>query len=147
MKNRNPKLAGILSVIPGVGQFYNKRYIKGSIFIIFFISFISVFYQFMNIGFWGLFTLGTVPKLDDSRVLLAQGIISLILIAFAITLYVVNIIDAYRNAEQYNRGHEIKDSKGRMVATWDKTFPYLLISPGIFLLIFVVVFPFYLCVF
>ncbi|PTK11337.1 sugar ABC transporter permease [Mammaliicoccus sciuri] len=141
MKMRNPKLAAMLSIIPGIGQFYNKRYIKGSIFIIFFISFISVFYQFMNIGFWGLFTLGTVPKLDDSRVLLAQGIISLLLIAFAITLYVVNIIDAYRNADQYNKGFEIKDRKGRMTATWDKTFPYLLISPGIFLLIFVVVFP------
>ncbi|MEB8374641.1 ABC transporter permease subunit [Mammaliicoccus sciuri] len=141
MKMRNPKLAAILSIIPGIGQFYNKRYIKGSIFIVFFISFISVFYQFMNIGFWGLFTLGTVPKLDDSRVLLAQGIISLLLIAFAITLYVVNIIDAYRNADQYNKGFEIKDRKGRMTATWDKTFPYLLISPSIFLLIFVVVFP------
>lgn len=138
---RNPKLAAMLSIIPGIGQFYNKRYIKGSIFIVFFISFISVFYQFMNIGFWGLFTLGTVPKLDDSRVLLAQGIISLLLIAFAITLYVVNIIDAYRNADQYNKGFEIKDRKGRMTATWDRTFPYLLISPGIFLLIFVVVFP------
>lgn len=138
---RNPKLAAMLSIIPGIGQFYNKRYLKGSIFIVFFISFISVFYQFMNIGFWGLFTLGTVPKLDDSRVLLAQGIISLLLIAFAITLYVVNIIDAYRNADQYNKGFEIKDRKGRMTATWDKTFPYLLISPGIFLLIFVVVFP------
>lgn len=138
---RNPKLAAILSIIPGIGQFYNKRYIKGSIFIVFFISFISVFYQFMNIGFWGLFTLGTVPKLDDSRVLLAQGIISLLLIVFAITLYVVNIIDAYRNADQYNKGFEIKDRKGRMTATWDKTFPYLLISPGVFLLIFVVVFP------
>ncbi|MCD8778991.1 ABC transporter permease subunit [Mammaliicoccus sciuri] len=141
MKMRNPKLAAVLSIIPGIGQFYNKRYIKGSIFIVFFISFISVFYQFMNIGFWGLFTLGTVPKLDDSRVLLAQGIISLLLIAFAITLYIVNIIDAYRNADQYNKGFEIKDRKGRMTATWDKTFPYLLISPGIFLLIFVVVFP------
>nr|WP_275583052.1 sugar ABC transporter permease [Mammaliicoccus sp. H-M34] len=138
---RNPKLAAILSIIPGIGQFYNKRYIKGSIFIVFFISFMSVFYQFMNIGFWGLFTLGTVPKLDDSRVLLAQGIISLLLIAFATTLYVVNLIDAYRNADQYNKGFEIKNSKGRMTATWDKTFPYLLISPGIFLLIFVVVFP------
>ncbi|MDT3995187.1 sugar ABC transporter permease [Mammaliicoccus sp. H-M34] len=141
MKMRNPKLAAILSIIPGIGQFYNKRYIKGSIFIVFFISFMSVFYQFMNIGFWGLFTLGTVPKLDDSRVLLAQGIISLLLIAFATTLYVVNLIDAYRNADQYNKGFEIKNSKGRMTATWDKTFPYLLISPGIFLLIFVVVFP------
>ncbi|MBH4890269.1 hypothetical protein I6D99_12180, partial [Staphylococcus aureus] len=140
MTKRNPKLAALLSVIPGLGQFYNKRPIKGTIFFIFFISFISVFYSFLNIGFWGLFTLGTVPKLDDSRVLLAQGIISILLVAFAIMLYVINILDAYRNAERFNRNEEIKDPKARMVATWDKTFPYLLISPGTFLLIFVVVF-------
>ena len=141
MTKRNPKLAALLSVIPGLGQFYNKRPIKGTIFFIFFISFISVFYSFLNIGFWGLFTLGTVPKLDDSRVLLAQGIISILLVAFAIMLYIINILDAYRNAERFNRNEEIKDPKARMVATWDKTFPYLLISPGTFLLIFVVVFP------
>ncbi len=62
MTKRNPKLAALLSVIPGLGQFYNKRPIKGTIFFIFFISFISVFYSFLNIGFWGLFTLGTVPE-------------------------------------------------------------------------------------
>ena len=48
MTKRNPKLAALLSVIPGLGQFYNKRPIKGTIFFIFFISFISVFYSFLN---------------------------------------------------------------------------------------------------
>lgn len=28
MTKRNPKLAALLSVIPGLGQFYNKRPIK-----------------------------------------------------------------------------------------------------------------------
>lgn len=51
MTKHNPKLAALLSVIPGLGQFYNKRPIKGTIFFIFFISFISVFYSFLNIGF------------------------------------------------------------------------------------------------
>ena len=58
-----------------------------------------------------MFTLGTVPKLDDSRVLLAQGIISILLVAFAIMLYVINILDAYRNAERFNRNEEIKDRR------------------------------------
>ena len=138
MTKRNPKLAALLSVIPGLGQFYNKDPLKGRYFYLF-ISFISVFYSFLNIGFGC--SHGTVPKLDDSRVLLAQGIISILLVAFAIMLYVINILDAYRNAERFNRNEEIKDPKARMVATWDKTFPYLLISPGTFLLIFVVVFP------
>lgn len=141
MNQRNAKLAAMLSIIPGLGQCYNRQFVKGICCTIFFISFISVFYQFFNIGFWGLFTLGTVPKLDDSRVLLAQGIISVLLIAFALTLYIVNIIDAYRTAERFNRGEEIKDPKARRIAAWDKTFPYLLISPGMFLLVFIVVFP------
>lgn len=141
MNQRNAKLAAMLSIIPGLGQCYNRQFVKGICCTIFFISFISVFYQFFNIGFWGLFTLGTVPKLDDSRVLLAQGIISVLLIALALTLYIVNIIDAYRTAERFNRGEEIKDPKARRIAAWDKTFPYLLISPGMFLLVFIVVFP------
>lgn len=35
MTKRNPKLAALLSVIPGLGQFYNKRPIKGTIFLSF----------------------------------------------------------------------------------------------------------------
>ena len=93
-----------------------------------FLSFSSALFLYFiafKYWFWGLFTLGTVPKLDDSRVLLAQGIISILLVAFAIMLYVINILDAYRNAERFNRNEEIKDPKARMVATWDKTFPIL----------------------
>ncbi len=125
MTKRNPKLAALLSVIPGLGQFYNKRPIKGTIFFIFFISFISVFYSFLNIGFWGLFTLGTVPKLDDSRVLLAQGIISILLVAFAIMLYVINILDAYRNAERFNRNEEIEGSEGTYGCNMGQDVPIL----------------------
>ena len=72
-----------------------------------------------------MFTLGTVPKLDDSRVLLAQGIISILLVAFAIMLYVINILDAYRNAERFNRNEEIKDPKARMVCNMGQDVPIL----------------------
>ncbi len=42
MTKRNPKLAALLSVIPGLGQFYNKRRIKGTIFL----SFSSVLFLY-----------------------------------------------------------------------------------------------------
>lgn len=132
MNQRNAKLAAMLSIIPGLGQCYNRQFVKGICCTIFSSALFLCSISFFNIGFWGLFTLGTVPKLDDSRVLLAQGIISVLLIAFALTLYIVNIIDAYRTAERFNRGEEIKDPKARRIAAWDKTFPYLLISPGCF---------------
>ncbi|WP_117168128.1 sugar ABC transporter permease [Paraliobacillus sediminis] len=135
------KLATILSFLPGLGQLYNRRYIKGSIFLVITFSFFMVFYDILNVGYWGLFTLGEIPTVDDSRVLLSQGIIALIVTSFAITFYVINIIDARRDAKKIQSGLEITSLKAAFVNAWDASFPYLLTGPGLFLLIFVVIFP------
>ncbi|PAE14504.1 hypothetical protein CHH91_19115, partial [Virgibacillus sp. 7505] len=55
----HPKRALCLSIIPGLGQLYNRRYGKGSVFFILFAAFIIVFYDILNIGYWGILTLGT----------------------------------------------------------------------------------------
>ncbi len=52
-------------------------------------------------------------------------------------LYIINILDAYRNAERFNRNEEIKDAEGTYGCNMGQDPPYLLISPGTFLLIFV----------
>lgn len=137
---KNPKLAAALSILPGLGQLYNKRYIKAGVLFILFISFFAVFYNFLNIGFWGLFTLGEIPRVDDSRILLAQGIISLLVIVIAIVFYTANIIDAYKDAKLINSG-DFRTLMQRFRDSWDKSFPYLIVGPGLFLLIFLVVFP------
>jgi len=137
---KNPKLAAALSILPGLGQLYNKRYIKAGVLFILFISFFVVFYNFLNIGFWGLFTLGEIPRVDDSRILLAQGIISLLVIVIAIVFYTANIIDAYKDAKLINSG-DFRTLMQRFRDSWDKSFPYLIVGPGLFLLIFLVVFP------
>ena len=137
---KNPKLAAALSILPGLGQLYNKRYIKAGVLFILFISFFAVFYNFLNIGFWGLFTLGEIPRVDDSRILLAQGIISLLVAVIAVLFYTVNIIDAYRDAKLINSG-DFRTLMQRFRDAWDKSFPYLIVGPGLFLLIFLVVFP------
>lgn len=146
-QRNNPKIAALLSVIPGFGQMYNRRFLKGTIFFLLFITFITSFYQFLNIGYWGLFTLGEIPKLDDSRVLLAQGIISLIITTFALTFYILNLKDAYKDALTIQKGYTPKSLKESFKDGWDKGFPYILVGPGLFLLIFVVVFPLLFMVF
>src|SRR5699024_2622857 len=133
-------LAAALSILPGLGQLYNKRYIKSGVLFILFISFVSVFYNFLNIGLWGLFTLGEIPRVDDSRILLAQGIISLLVIGIALTFYAVNIIDAYRDAILINSG-DFRTLMQRFRDSWDKSFPYVIVAPGLVLLLFLVVFP------
>lgn len=139
--NHQPKLALLLSVIPGLGQIYNRRYIKGSIFMILSIAYLFVFFDMLNIGYWGLFTLGEIPGVDDSRVLLSQGIIALILTAFALVFYIANLLDAKRDAVKILDGREKPSFKTAILNVWDTAFPYLLTGPGLVLLVFVVIFP------
>ena len=138
--SKKPGLAAALSILPGLGQLYNKRYIKSGVLFILFISFVTVFYNFLNIGLWGLFTLGEIPRLDDSRILLAQGIISLLIIGIALTFYIVNIIDAYKDAILINSG-DFRTLMQRFKDSWDRSFPYVIVAPGLVLLLFLVVFP------
>ncbi|BAB06644.1 sugar ABC transporter permease [Halalkalibacterium halodurans] len=137
----NPKLALLLSIIPGLGQLYNKRYLKGSVFFILFAAFIIVFHDFLNIGYWGIMTLGTLERVDDSRMLLAQGIMALILTVFAVGFYLLNLRDAYKDAKRIQQGWRIPPLRESFQQAWDKGFPYMLIGPGLIFLIFTVVFP------
>ncbi|ADU32031.1 sugar ABC transporter permease [Evansella cellulosilytica] len=146
-QNHSPNIATILSFIPGFGQMYNRRFIKGSIIFVLFLAFLIVFHDFLNIGYWGLFTLGEIPGVDDSRVLLSQGIIALIITAFALTFYVANIVDARKDAQKIKDGWEITSMGEAFRNAWDKGFPYLLVGPGLFLLVFVVIFPLLFMVF
>jgi len=141
-KTHNPKTAMILSILfAGLGQLYNKRYIKGIIFIVFEIAFFVSFSSFINLGLWGIRTLGTIPGVDHSIYLLVYGILSIILIAFAIAFYVFNVIDAKKQASLIAKGEEIPKMMEGFRASYDKSFPYLLTGPGLFLLIFTVIFP------
>ena len=81
------KLALLLSIIPGLGQFYNKQWVKGLIFLLTGGAFFVVFGDMLNMGFWGLFTLGTQVPRDNSVFLLAEGIIAVIVTCFGLAIY------------------------------------------------------------
>ncbi|HET7628916.1 MAG TPA: ABC transporter permease subunit [Bacillales bacterium] len=135
-------LALILSLIfSGLGQLYNRRYIKGTVFILLEAAFFITFGKFINLGLWGIRTLGTIPGVDNSIFLLVYGILSLILLALAITVYVFNVLDAYRQAKWIQQGWHVPGMKESITSGYDKSFPYLMTFPGLFLLIFVVIFP------
>ncbi|HHU19888.1 MAG TPA: sugar ABC transporter permease [Bacilli bacterium] len=140
--SHSPKTAMILSIIfAGLGQLYNKRYVKGILFIIFEIAFIVCFGSFISTGLWGITTLGTIPGTDHSIFLLVYGIISIILIVFAIAFYVFNIFDARKQAKVIAEGHQLPKMMEAFRSSYDKSFPYLLTGPGLILLTFTVVFP------
>ncbi|WP_391209420.1 carbohydrate ABC transporter permease [Psychrobacillus sp. L4] len=138
---KHKRNAGLLSIIPGFGQFYNKQYVKGIILFVLIAAFFSSFSQTLNWGFWGLITLGTIPQLDHSIFLLIDGIIALLVGLIGLGIYAFNIYDAYINGKKRDEGFSLNSVKEQYHNLLDNGFPYLMISPGFLLLIFVVIFP------
>lgn len=135
------KTALLLSVIPGFGQFYNKQWIKGLFFLLLAVSFFAVFGDLLNMGFWGLFTLGTEVPRDNSIFLLAEGIIAVIVTIFGLAFYYINLRDAYKNGvlrDNNQRLHSLKEEYRNLI---EQGYPYVISGPSLFILIFAVIFP------
>lgn len=133
--------AALLSIIPGLGQFFNKQFVKGGLFLFFFIMYLIVFKDIFNMGIWGLVTLGTEVPRDNSIFLLAEGLVALIVIAFGLLFYYLNIRDAHLNGEKIGMGYKpngIRESYQTLLA---EGYPYLISSPAFLLLVFSVIFP------
>ncbi|WP_369902841.1 carbohydrate ABC transporter permease [Bacillus manliponensis] len=138
---KHRKTAAAFSVIPGMGQLYNKQYVKGILFLLLTGAFVVAFKDLLNIGLWGIVTLGTEVPRDHSIFLLVKGILALIVIAFGLGVYSFNIYDAYQNGKKRDIGKPLHSVKEQYHHLLDQGFPYLMVSPGFLLLIFVVVFP------
>lgn len=141
-KKLNPTVAMVLSILlAGLGQIYNKRYVKGISFILLEIAFIITTFDFLHLGLWGITTLGTIPGVDHSIFLLVYGIVAILILVFAITFYVFNVIDARKQAMKLNTGWEPPTFSQALRNGYDKAFPYIMTAPGLILLVFTVVFP------
>ncbi|WP_417897340.1 ABC transporter permease subunit [Bacillus haimaensis] len=147
MRKHNPTLAMILSILfAGLGQLYNRRYAKGIAFIIIEASFLITFWNFLSWGYWGIFTLGEIPKVDHSIFLLIQGLISIILTVFAAALYYLNVMDARNNAIDIKNGKEKPSVREGLKNFYDTGFPYFMVIPGLIMLVFIVVLPLFFMV-
>lgn len=132
-QNHSSKKAMLLSIIPGLGQWYNQRRIKGSAIFILFLSFTLLMFDYIATGFQGLITLGTIPREHDSRVLLIEGLIALIFTVFYIVFYIAQLNDAKNEAKRIQRGEQPSSVMKRFRQSWDTAFPYVLIGPGFFI--------------
>ncbi|MCL6586467.1 MAG: ABC transporter permease subunit [Anoxybacillus sp.] len=140
-RSSHRKIALCLSIVPGLGQLYNRQYVKGAFFLILAISYYIVFADLLDIGLWGIVTLGEVIGRDHSIFLLVEGILAVIILVFGLGVYAFNLYDAYKNGQQRDLGLNISSLREQYHVLIDSGFPYLMISPGFILLVFVVVFP------
>lgn len=139
---QNPKKAMWLSLIPGLGQIYNKQKTKGYIFLAVTVLFLA---YFLGIGVGELaklVTLGTVRGQDNSLFILIRGAFHLIITIVYFLFYALNIKDAGTVAKRINNGITVpKTGKEMVQAIYENGFPYLLIIPSYIAMTFAIIFP------
>ncbi len=138
---RHAWCALLCALLPGVGQFYNRQWLKGVTFLVLLASFLGVFHDFLRVGLWGLYTLGEEVPRDNSIFLLAEGILSLLVVGFGLTVYYFSLRDAWVNGKRRDEGLTLNSVRKQYQLLLSDGFPYLMIAPGFILLVFLVVFP------
>ena len=143
-KKQNPTLAMLLSLIPGLGQIYNKQLIKGFTFL----GITGLFvYELVSFGFGALtdfITLGDTPgvKGDNSLFLMIIGTLQIIITIVFLIFLIFNMMDAKRIANFWNEGFKVnqtfEEHKDNIL---DNGFPYLLIIPAYIFMTFAIIFP------
>lgn len=132
-----------LSLIPGLGQLYNKQIFKALIFFAVLVIFIIEMVVYGAGAMEGLITLGTTPREDHSLFLLIEGALQiLVLIVFAL-IYFINIYDARRVAQlraldANNVNYTVKSILNN---AYNNGFAYLLTVPAYIVMLFAILFP------
>ncbi|WP_010094259.1 carbohydrate ABC transporter permease [Ornithinibacillus scapharcae] len=136
------KKATLLSIIPGLGQIYNKQIFKGIIFLLIFALFIIEMINFGAGALVGLVTLGSTPGLDHSLFILIEGSLQLLILLLFILFYAINLNDARKVAKLWAEGKKVNTSmKSVLLNVADQGFPYLFTIPAYVAMIFAIVFP------
>ena len=94
-QEQNPIKALLLSLIPGLGQIYNKQKAKGAIFLGVTAIFLIYFFAIAGDELAGLISLGEMPGRDNSLFMLIRGSFHLIIVVAYLIFYLFNLKDAY----------------------------------------------------
>ncbi|UDM72185.1 sugar ABC transporter permease [Vagococcus fluvialis] len=141
-KQKDVKKATLLSLIPGLGQFYNEQKFKGIIFLGVFIAFVIELFTFGVSAVDGFITLGTVPMEDHSLFLLIEGTLQIIITFVFVVFYVFNIKDAKSVAKKWNSGQKVNTTTKEIINNMlDEGFPYLLTLPAYIVMTIAIIFP------
>ena len=139
---QQPRKALLLSLIPGLGQIYNKQKAKGAIFLGVTILFLIYFFAIAAPELGNLITLGEVPGRDNSLFMLIRGAFHFILVIVYFIFYALNLKDAYTIAKRWNNDYPVPTTfKDMLKGIYANGFPYLLIIPSYIAMTFAIIFP------
>jgi len=144
------KAAMLSALCIGLGQLYNRQYWKGFFWMVVAQLFFWTYYPIAFKGIAGLITLGDVPTRivkgkvvqgDHSIFLLINGLITLVIILVFLGMYILNIVDAKRNGAIRDEGGQVLGFITSLKRAKFRNFPYLLLLPAAFFVLFVTVMP------
>ena len=104
-------------------------------------------YGFFIKGIWGLVTLGTIPHThgavvyDHSIILMLGGILAFITLLIFIAIWIWNIRDAYKTEKLEESGKAHISSVQYFRDLWKNSFEYIMITPGLLLVLFISLVP------
>ncbi len=145
--------ATILSVlIQGLGQMYNRQWMKGIAFLL--VYALGIVYLVPRLGpaVWGIVTLGEktqkfvkqgassqLVKGDHSIFLMLDGLLILFVLFVFLMIYVVNIYDAYRTGKAFDDAGGDRSILSLRRGSADRYFPqFLLFFPSLGVLFFTI---------
>ncbi|AIX09090.1 MULTISPECIES: maltodextrin ABC transporter permease MdxF [Bacillus] len=139
---KQKRKAGLLSIIPGLGQIKNQQLSKGLLFLAITGLFAFELCVFGIQALTGLMTLGSVPGEDHSLFMLIEGTLQLIVTVIFLMFYIFNIHDSRKTAAMKAAGLEVNTTAKDMIChAGDKGFPYLFTLPAYIMMVFVIIFP------
>lgn len=143
---------GLSLLYMGLGQLYNRQFIKGLLYIALETYVIIFWSKPFGHAMWGLFTLGERVQErnargavtyagDHSILLMIEGIIFALIFILFIIVYILNIRDAYKNGQIRERGEKVRNFGESLSHAWEKGYAYFLLAPSVLFAIFVIVLP------
>lgn len=154
MKHHRNTAAILSLLVMGLGQLYNRQFIKGLIMLA--VEAAALMYFIPNLGraVWGVTTLGEktqglekIGKIsvrvdgDHSIFLLISGLITLFLFVLFLIIYVMNIRDAYRNGKQRDEGAVPVSFRKTWAHVTDHNFPHLMLTLPVLGVLFLTIMP------
>lgn len=147
------RTAALLSVISmGLGQLYNRQWIKGLILLGLHIT--GIYYLMTKLAgdIWNLFTLGDTPTMlkkvgkiyknvegDHSIFMMIYGLVAVMIVCIWLVIYYLNIRDALLNGRERDSGKEAPGFAQTLRNVNMKSFPYLLLAiPAVGVLFFTI---------
>ncbi|MGZ9586567.1 carbohydrate ABC transporter permease [Paenibacillus marinisediminis] len=139
--NTATKAALLSGVFWGLGQIFNRQYIKGCLLML--IEAIGLFYLINNLprAIWGLFTLGETPSQmkkvgkiyqmvpgDHSIHLIIQGLITLVVLFIFVWVYVLVVKNAYTVGLLRSKGEKPNNFLQSVEYVKEQKFAYLFLA-------------------